>query len=169
MTMGDRIAVMNEGKLQQLDTPQNLYDHPGNRFVATFIGSPAMNVFPASVSNGTERLVLNAGDFTITVPASRAGRLKDRVGQNVMIGVRPEHIQTRQFAENVREDNTIKLPVELVEPLGSETLLHLKGPTDSIVAKVDPRTDVKAGDIAELTINLEHLHAFDPVSEEVLI
>lgn len=169
MTMGDRIAVMNEGRLQQLDTPQNLYDHPANRFVATFIGSPAMNVFSATVSNGADRLLLTAGDFRVTVPVSRAGRLKDRVGKDVMIGVRPEHIQTKQYAEDVRDDNTVKLPVELVEPLGSETLLHLKGPTDSIVAKVDPRTSVKAGEIAELTINLDHLHAFDPVSEEVLI
>jgi multiple sugar transport system ATP-binding protein len=168
MTMGDRIAVMNEGRLQQLDTPQNLYDFPSNRFVATFIGSPAMNVFPATVSNGTDRLVISAADFRVSVPASRAGRLQDRVGQDVMIGVRPEHIQTRQYAEDVREDNTVRMPVQLVEPLGSETLLHLKGPTDTIVAKVDPRTSIKAGEIAELTINLDHLHAFDPVTEDVL-
>ncbi|HUG15838.1 MAG TPA: sn-glycerol-3-phosphate ABC transporter ATP-binding protein UgpC [Thermomicrobiales bacterium] len=168
MTMGDRIAVMNEGRLQQLDTPQNLYDFPQNRFVATFIGSPAMNVFSATVSNGTDRITLDAGSFTIAVPASRSGRLMGRVGQDVMIGVRPEHIQVTQFAEDVREDNSIGLPVELVEPLGSETLLHLKGPKDSIVAKVDPRTNVRAGEVAELTINLDHLHAFDPVTEEVL-
>jgi multiple sugar transport system ATP-binding protein len=168
MTMGDRIAVMNAGELQQLDTPQNLYDRPANRFVATFIGSPAMNVFPAMVANGTNGVTVQAGEFRVTVPAARAERLKNRVGQEVMIGIRPEHIEMREFAENATDSNTVRLPVELVEPLGSETLLHLAGPSDTIVAKIDPRSRVRAGEVAELTIDLGHLHAFDPVTEQSL-
>jgi multiple sugar transport system ATP-binding protein len=168
MTMGDRIAVMSAGELQQLDTPQNLYDRPANRFVATFIGSPAMNVFPATVQNGASGVTVNAGDFKVTVPASRADRLKNRSGQEVMIGIRPEHIEMREFAENVSDSNTVRMPVELVEPLGSETLLHMRGPSDTIVAKIDPRSRIRPGEVAEVAINLDHLHAFDPVTEESL-
>jgi len=169
MTMGDRIAVMNVGQLQQTDTPQNLYDFPANRFVATFIGSPAMNVFPASVSSGDAGLAITAGDFRVEAPASRAERARDRVGQDVLVGIRPEHIQVSEFAENVSEGNTIKLTVDLVEQLGSETLLHLRGPSDEmIVARVDPRTRLSAGDVATLAVNTDQLHIFDPTTEEAL-
>jgi len=170
MTMGDRIAVMNTGQIQQLDTPQNLYDHPANRFVATFIGSPAMNVFPASISNGGSDVMITAGEFKVVIPPSRSGRVTSKVGQDVLVGVRPEHIQVKQFAEVVNDGNTIRMPVELVEPLGSETLLHLTGPVGStIVARVDPRTMLRAGDIAELAVNTEQLHAFDPATDLALM
>jgi multiple sugar transport system ATP-binding protein len=169
MTMGDRIAVMNTGQLQQLDTPQNLYDYPANRFVATFIGSPAMNVFPADVISDANGLRVSAADFQVSVPPERAERLRSLAGEQVLLGVRPEHIQVREYAEVVTEGNTIRMPVELVEPLGSETLLHLTGPDGMmIVARVDPRTTLRPGDVAELAVNTGHLHAFDPTTEEAL-
>ncbi len=169
MTMGDRIAVMNAGELQQLDTPQNLYDFPANRFVATFIGSPAMNVFPAIVADQASAPAITAGDFRVLVPSSRAERVRERAGQNVLVGIRPEHIQIVEYAEDANEGNTINLPVDLVEHLGSETLLHLRGPEDDIiVARVDPRSAVKAGDIAKLSVNTHQLHVFDPKTEVAL-
>ena len=169
MTMGDRIAVMNVGELQQIDTPQNLYETPANRFVATFIGSPAMNVFPASVANGSGGPSITAGEFRVEVPASRAERVRERAGQNVLVGIRPEHIQVVEFAEGVTEGNTISMPVDLVEHLGAETLLHLRGPEgDAIVARVDPRTKLTAGDIAKLAVNTNQLHVFDPATEQAL-
>jgi multiple sugar transport system ATP-binding protein len=165
MTMGDRIAVMNAGQLQQVDTPQNLYDRPANRFVATFIGSPAMNIFPASVANGVGVMVA-AENFRLSVPAERSERLSDRVGQDVLIGIRPEHFEVREFAERAEDSNTVRLPVELVEPLGAETMLHLTGPAGTtIVARVDPRTRLNAGDVAELAVDAQYLHAFDPATE----
>jgi multiple sugar transport system ATP-binding protein len=169
MTMGDRIAVMDAGELQQLDTPQNLYEFPANRFVATFIGSPAMNVFPASVANGSGGPSIAAGDFRVEVPASRAERVRERAGQDVLVGIRPEHIQVVEFAENVTDGNTVNMPVDLVEHLGSETLLHLRGPAgDMIVARVDPRTRLNAGDVAKLAVNTNQLHVFDPTTEQAL-
>jgi len=169
MTMGDRIAVMNAGELQQLDTPQNLYESPANRFVATFIGSPAMNVFPASVSNGTGGPSIAAGDFRVVVPESRSGRVRERAGQDVLVGIRPEDIQVIDFAENVHEGNTVSMPVDLVEHLGAETLLHLRGPGgEAIVARVDPRSTIQAGDVAKLAVNTERLHVFDPTTEVAL-
>jgi len=169
MTMGDRIAVMNAGELQQLDTPNNLYDSPANRFVATFIGSPAMNVFPATVANGSSGPTIAAGDFRVEVPASRAERVRERIGQDVLVGIRPEHIQVIEYAEDVSDGNTITLPVELVEHLGAETLLHMTGPTDEmIVARVDPRTTVSIGDTPKLVVNTNQLHVFDPETELAL-
>jgi multiple sugar transport system ATP-binding protein len=169
MTMGDRIAVMNVGVLQQLDTPQNLYDNPVNRFVATFIGSPAMNIFPATVEADGETLRVSAENFNVVIPPARAERLHAKIGETVLLGVRPEHIEVKEFAERVAADNCITLPVELVESLGSEVLLHLTGPDGEIVARVDPRSRYRAGDLAELAVTTESVHAFDPETEVALL
>ncbi|HMM42961.1 MAG TPA: TOBE domain-containing protein, partial [Thermomicrobiales bacterium] len=169
MTMGDRIAVMNAGQLQQLDTPQRLYDYPANRFVATFIGSPSMNVFPADVTSSDGRVVVSAEEFRLVLPPERAEGLHAYVGKQVLLGIRPEHMQVREFAETVHEGNIVSLPVELVEPLGSETLLHLAGPGgETLVSRADPRTTVRRGEQAEIVVDTYHIHAFDPVTEESL-
>lgn len=170
MTMGDRIAVMNVGMLQQLDTPTNLYNHPANQFVATFIGSPAMNVFPATVTRGEGGLAIQADGFKIAVPQERTGKLGDHIDQEVHVGIRPEDIEVTEFAENATATNTVRLPVELVEQLGSEVLLYLSGPNgEPLVARVDPRVRLHTGDVAEVAVNVNHLHAFDPASQETLI
>jgi multiple sugar transport system ATP-binding protein len=171
LTMGDRIAVMNAGILQQLDTPQNLYDKPKNQFVATFIGSPAMNIFPGTIvqSNGT--MSIHAGEgFNIPVPSGSVDALMAHKDQQLNIGIRPEDIEVVDYAENVHENNTVQLPVRIVEPLGAEIMLHLDGPgEDPIVARVDSRVRLRPGDIAKLAVNTDHLHAFDPQTEEALV
>ncbi len=169
MTMGDRIAVMNAGQLQQLDTPQHLYDHPANRFVATFIGSPSMNVFPADVSTNDGSVEVAADGFRLVLPPERGERLRPYIGKQILLGIRPEHMQVHEFAETVHEGNTVSLPVELVEPLGSETLLHLAGPGgETLVSRADPRTIVRRGETAEIAVDTQHVHAFDPETEESL-
>jgi multiple sugar transport system ATP-binding protein len=168
MTMGNRIAVMNLGIIQQLDTPENLYDRPANMFVATFIGSPAMNVFPAEVANGGEGIMLAFEGVKIRVPTARVGKLDSMVGQQVVAGVRPEHL-TLKNGMPAPEDATMTLPIDLVEPLGSETLLHLRAPGgESIVAKVEPTARLRAGDTVELVVDTDHIYAFDPQSEKAL-
>ncbi len=169
MTMGDRIAVMNAGQLQQLDTPQRLYDYPANRFVATFIGSPSMNVFPADVTSSDGGVVVSAEGFRLVLPPERAQRVRDYVGKQILLGIRPEHMQVREFAEAVHDGNVVTFPVELVEPLGSETLLHLAGPDgETLVSRADPRTTVRRGESVEIAVDTQHVHAFDPVTEESL-
>lgn len=170
MTMGDRIAVMNDGILQQLDSPQNLYDHPKNQFVATFIGSPAMNVFPGSISNGSGPIRIKAGDIEIALPKERGERLKSHIDKDVMVGIRPEDIEVVEYAENVTDGNVLQMPVKLVEPLGSEILLHLGGPKETtIVARVDPRVRLRPGDVAKVAVNTNRVHAFDPETEQAII
>jgi multiple sugar transport system ATP-binding protein len=168
MTMGNRIAVMNAGVLQQLDTPGNLYEHPANMFVATFIGSPAMNVLPAEVVSDGEGLMLAFEGTRIKVPASRVGQLDSVIGQKVIAGIRPEHLMLKNGAP-AAPGSTLKLPVDLVEPLGSETLLHLRAPGgESIVARVEPYAKVRVGDSVELIVENEHIHAFNAETEQSL-
>lgn len=166
MTMGHRIAVMNQGVLQQLDTPENLYDHPANLFVATFIGSPAMNIFPARVvvGDGTVRLV--AGDVTLEAAPEQRNRLAEYSGREVLVGIRPEDLIVQPGQVSV--DRQLRLPVEIVEPLGSETLVHLRGPAGTIIAKADPHVHFSVGELAAVTLKVEHLHAFDPQTELAL-
>jgi multiple sugar transport system ATP-binding protein len=169
MTMGHRIAVMRDGVLQQLDTPQNLYTNPANLFVATFIGSPAMNTFRAEAIRGDGGVRIVASGVDLLVPAHRAERLRKHIGHQVIVGIRPENFSLTNGEYGRKEGQTVKWPVDLVELLGPEQLVHLRGPDDQmIVARVGPADRVTAGEVTELFVDLEHVHAFDPGSEEAL-
>ena len=169
MTMGDRIAVMSRGVLQQLDTPQHLYDSPANLFVATFIGSPAMNVVPGTVVIDGETVTVRADGLELSLPPGRAARLAGWAGRDVLVGVRPEHIAV-PAAGGAVPGRGIRLPVELVEPLGSETLLHLLGPGGvTLVARVEPWFQPRPGEVVELEVDTTQLHAFDPATEQALV
>ncbi|MDP9375072.1 MAG: sn-glycerol-3-phosphate ABC transporter ATP-binding protein UgpC [Chloroflexota bacterium] len=129
MTMGDRIAVMKEGLLQQFDTPQTLYDNPANMFVAGFIGSPAMNFMQARIETDGEALYVAdavgaTSDFQLRVPREYERRIADLRGQQVIFGIRPENIELQEFAEPEWRDCVVPSRVEVLEPLGSEIQLH---------------------------------------------
>jgi multiple sugar transport system ATP-binding protein len=166
MTMGHRIAVMNHGVLQQLDTPQHLYDHPANLFVATFIGSPAMNIFQAGVRSSGDGVRIVAEGVDLLVPAHRSDRLRNYIDRDVFVGVRPEDFA---LSDGRTQGQIMRLPVELVEPLGSEQLVHMSGPDKQpIVARLEPRDPVRAGEVVEMAVDLDRLHAFDPETEVAL-
>jgi multiple sugar transport system ATP-binding protein len=167
MTMGDRIAVLRDGLLQQVDAPMTLYDSPANVFVATFIGSPSMNILRARVGGSSDGVFLETDGFRLPAPAPRAPELVERVGQELLLGIRPEHLETRELAENV--DATIQAGVEVAEPMGSEIVLHLRAGQDTVTARVDPRTRVAPGDVVELAVDLERIHLFDPDTEEAIL
>jgi multiple sugar transport system ATP-binding protein len=169
MTMGHRIAVMNQGELQQLDTPQNIYDNPANLFVATFIGSPAMNVFHAEVVRENGSVRIGAPGVDLLVPERRAGRLVNHLGKQVFVGIRPESFSLANGALGRKEGQTIKLPVDIVEPLGSEILAHLRAPDGQlIVARLDPNEKVRSSDVHEFVVDLALVHFFDIETEEAL-
>ncbi len=180
MTMGDRVAVLSRGALQQVDTPQNLYDHPVNLFVATFIGSPQMNVLKASFRRSDGGGVLQVGSQSIDVPESViAARpsLLDYDGRDVAVGLRPEHIEDAAVGGD--SAHVLQGNVEIREGLGSEVLLHVEinssgvgagdgGPavvspstTHTIVARVSTTTALKPGDTAQLAIRIDQIHLFD--------
>ena len=153
MTMGDRIAVMRNGLLQQVATPRDIYEKPANLYVASFIGSPTMNLIPVTLSGKTA----TASGFQIELPQS--------VGiEKGILGIRPEAL-----TDKMREDLTcLDLRVELVESLGSDQFVYGSSGGDSLIARVDPELRVQPGDRVRLGVEQRRLHLFDPVSERAL-
>lgn len=168
MTMGTRIAVMKEGVLQQLDTPQNLYDRPGNIFVAGFIGSPAMNFFDAKLVVSDEEVFVNAGSFRIKVPPDRVPPLKDYLGQEVIFGIRPENIHDREFAPPGITAQYVEALVEVTELMGNEVYVYLVSNGNSFIARVDPRTSARPGRRLGVAFDMGTIHIFDRKTEKAI-
>jgi multiple sugar transport system ATP-binding protein len=163
MTMGDRIAVMRDGLLKQVGTPQELYDHPDNVFVAGFIGSPAMNF----ATTRTEGADLMLGNAKLSLSGAAAKAAADRpAGSELLIGFRPEHLDVADGRGEV-----VKIPakVDVVEYLGNEELIHAQTEGNEIVALIPSERMVKAGEQIELAVPLDKLHVFDPESELALV
>jgi multiple sugar transport system ATP-binding protein len=167
MTMGDRIAVMRDGVLQQLDTPQGVYDRPSNLFVAGFIGSPAMNMLRMQVVSDGLDVSLVAGGVTLPAPGHLKDLLRSRHGGEVVIGIRPEDL--REESPSGQEMAVLTARVEVVEPLGSDAYLNITTGDFNLVARVNGRTLARPGDVASLGVDLQHVHAFDPQSESNLM
>jgi multiple sugar transport system ATP-binding protein len=169
MTMGDRIVVMRDGVVQQVDTPLNLYEKPRNLFVAGFIGSPAMNFIEATLAQKDGRLVVDAGSFAMAVPADLAPHARDWLGRKVIFGIRPEDIQDRAFARDAAPDTTLRAMVDVHEPLGSDVILYLSTGPHVIVARVDAHSEARMGHETEVVFNMRRMHLFDPQTHEAII
>lgn len=165
MTMGDRIAVMSDGLLQQIDTPRNLYNYPGNIFVAGFIGSPSMNFFDATLVGEEGKLFVDTGDFRVHVPEDRRQPYNNYVGKEVIFGMRPENLHAPQFAPPGIDAAPIEGTVEVVELLGHELHLYVNSGKNSMVATVDTRLQVNAGNQTQLVMDMHHMHLFDKATE----
>ena len=163
MTMGDRIAVMRDGILQQIDTPENLHAHPANVFVAGFIGSPAMNFFPAKVTGSADAPVADAGFFHMPLDRRGAGV----IGKDVLVGIRPEDIDAGALAAQ-NGHLPVDTKVEVVEFLGNEFQLHLSAGGQTFVARVDTRTQTQPGASLRVGFDKAKLHVFDKESEEAI-
>ncbi|HLJ08908.1 MAG TPA: sn-glycerol-3-phosphate ABC transporter ATP-binding protein UgpC [Acidimicrobiia bacterium] len=172
ITMADRVAVMRDGTLQQLDAPAVLYDDPVNRFVAGFIGSPAMNVVTArlAAADGGTRVVASFGGHRLVVPEAVLARRPGAGavvagGGDVALGVRPEDIEDAEFVPGAGPDELLEVTVDLAEPLGAETIVHFDAaPGAPFTARLSPRSTVRAGRPVKLAVDVERLHLFDPVS-----
>jgi len=159
MTLGDRIAVMNRGAVQQVDAPRALYDRPANRFVATFIGSPAMNMI-----NGTiERGVFHTATGALAFDAPGLGTYENN---GVTLGVRPEHLVPTSSGRAPARAAIIRTRVELIEPLGSEVLLHVRSADGELTARVAPDITPPIGAEIDLALDLDHVHYFDPATDQ---
>jgi multiple sugar transport system ATP-binding protein len=158
MTMGNRIAVMNQGRIQQLGTPLDLYDHPANVFVATFIGTPPMNLIQTTVSEGGQKL--SSSKFVLPVPQSLRSLTQGKDGQKIIVGIRPENILDADRPAR-GEITRLQAEVEIAEPLGHEVVVHARIGDDLVVAKLDPHHIPRMGDKVELIIELETMHLFD--------
>jgi multiple sugar transport system ATP-binding protein len=168
MTMGDRIVVMSAGVVQQVDTPQNLYEHPDNLFVAGFIGSPAMNFLPVKV-NGDGRAALRGEGFEVPVSERLLAEAGTHPGQQVLMGIRPEDLKDARFPG--REGlPKLRVRVEVVENLGSEILVYVDVGGKMLTSRMDPRSkDIQPGQTIEIAVDTNHIHLFDPTSQKALV
>jgi len=168
MTMASRIAVINKGILQQVDTPQHLYDFPDNLFVAGFIGSPAMNFFPATFQKEDGKLFIDAKSFRVNLPADRYDTFQPYVGKAVTFGLRPEDIYNPNFIAPGIVPEPVEAEVDVVELMGNEILTYLKNGEHSFVARVDPRSRLQAGNKVQMVFNMANIHIFDAESERAI-
>ncbi len=162
MTMGTRIAVMNEGLLQQVGSPQILYDTPINRFVAGFIGSPSMNFVDVTIEGtGESAKLVGPADWSIPLPVRYRDAAQSRAGKAAVAGFRPEHIDIGEAGPGL---GAFRARADVVEYLGNEELLHISAAGQDVVAIVDSEHRVRPGDIVNLVLPLEKLHLFDSES-----
>jgi|688.fasta_scaffold51295_2 multiple sugar transport system ATP-binding protein len=166
MTMASRIAVMRDGVLQQIDTPQQLYNHPHNVFVAGFIGSPSMNFFDATIVENDGKLEVNTGGFRLAVPEQKASEWRQFKGREVIFGIRPEDMHAKPFVAPGILESDMKAKVDVVELMGNEIYLYMMTKDEkSFIARVDPRVESRRGDEVDLAVNMANAHIFDPKSE----
>jgi multiple sugar transport system ATP-binding protein len=166
MTLGDRVVVMRDGLVQQVGEPLELYNEPANRFVAGFLGSPAMNFATVKVNQDNGVIwAANAG-MQIKAPPEYADRLGRYVGQEVTLGIRPEDLHVASVADPT--ELGFDVVVEVVEKLGSEILLDVAAGPDTMVASVEPNVRAKIHDRLRLALNPAGLHFFDMHSEAAI-
>ena len=170
MTMGDRIAVMKDGVLQQCAAPMEIYAHPVNVFVAGFIGTPSMNFIPAIVRAGGSGHVIDCGGFSVAGPPSQADVLAAWAGKPVIFGVRPSDVFDKRLRNPIEatDGNTVRTQVDVSEPMGDIITLYLTAGTHSFVATVDAETQAKDGQALDVVFDLDKTHLFDPDTERAL-
>jgi multiple sugar transport system ATP-binding protein len=165
MTMGDRILVLKDGVLQQIDSPRKLYEDPQNVFVAGFIGSPSMNFFEATIVGEEGKLWADVGDFRVPIPADRRSGFDSYLGKEVIFGIRPEHIHAADFTPANINAAPVLATVEVVELLGHELHLYLDSGQNSFVATVDTRLAPQMGQELNLVFDMDQMHLFDKTTE----
>ena len=169
MTMGDRIVVMKDGIIQQVDTPMNLYQKPENLFVAGFIGSPSMNFLKATVNLENEKYYLAGNGFKVVIPGGMAQQLAAYRDKEVIFGIRPENIYDEVIALETYNHSTIRVKIEVVELLGAETILYMALGDNVVVARVSSQNSYRIGDEVVLALNMNYMHIFDLVTEKTIV
>ena len=166
MTLGDRVVVMKDGVVQQVGEPMALYSRPANRFVAGFIGSPAMNFAEVTIAESGGWLWAEASGIRIKVPPASADGMRPHTGRRATLGVRPEALRLANGSDP--PEYVFDATVDVVEPLGSEILLNITAGTHALVARVDPSVTVKMHERVRLAFNPERLHFFDHATEAAI-
>ena len=169
MTLGTRIVVMKDGVIQQVDTPQNLYDLPCNMFVAGFIGSPQMNFIDATIAKKGNNYTLNFDKYEVPIPADKCagGKLDAYIGKEVCFGIRPEHVHDEEEELN-KAEMQFDANVDVTELMGAEIYLYVNIAGQPVTARVAPTSKSKVGDKIKICFNLDKLHIFDKDTEQVI-
>ncbi len=165
MTMGDRICVMELGVIKQVDTPLNLYKRPKNKFVAGFIGSPAMNIVEAKITQLGDELYAETPNIKLRLPKEKADKVRNYVGKEVWFGLRPEDIGSHETHPN-EKDNYIRAQVFVVEQMGNEVFVYFSPGKNQYIARLDSGVNVKSGEEYKLWFDMTKCHIFDKETEE---
>ncbi len=171
MTMATRIVVMKDGLIQQVDTPQNLYDSPVNLFVAGFIGTPQMNFINCTLDKRADGVYLAFGSNSVKLPENKANaeELRDYIGKEVIAGIRPECIHDDEAYLRAMPDAIVECDVEVTELMGAEIYLYLVTDETNLVARVSPRSKTRAGDIINVAFDMTRVHIFDKDTERCIL
>ncbi|MDB5085683.1 MAG: glycerol-3-phosphate transporter ATP-binding protein [Bacilli bacterium] len=170
MTMGDRIVVMKDGLIQQVATPQEIYNFPANIFVASFIGAPAMNFLNGTLSEEGGKIFFNTKDMKVLVPEGKHNQLKESglVGQEIIFGIRPENISDQEMLIASHPEATVRATVEVTELLGAEMFLYLTCGGQNLTARVDARTGYRVGDTITFGYDMNKCHVFNKDTEQAI-
>lgn len=169
MTMGDKIVVMKDGIIQQISGPLSLYDKPKSKFVAGFIGSPSMNFLNCKIVEKNNVLYLKETGFLLKIPTELTSILEKYINKSVIFGIRPEDIYDKIYSAAANNDNTARVGIDVVEPMGSETFLYLLLGGQKLIARVQPQNRAKAGQDIDIVFNLQKMHIFDEKTGETII
>jgi multiple sugar transport system ATP-binding protein len=162
MTMGDRICVLDAGRIMQVDTPLALYERPANRFVATFVGSPGMNMLRGRLAKEHETYCFVSGGMTLTLPADKADKVKLYTNKDIELGIRPEHILDRRT--DTQADNIVRGTVLLIEIMGNEIIVHVDVAGQTVIGRLDAHAPVAHGAEHEFILDMRYSHFFDTES-----
>ncbi|MDO8683247.1 MAG: sn-glycerol-3-phosphate ABC transporter ATP-binding protein UgpC [Armatimonadota bacterium] len=170
MTMGDRIVVMRDGLVQQVDAPLGLYNKPVNMFVAGFVGSPSMNFLNVKLEYDGD-IYINGGCFRVKAPIENTEKLQRYIGKEVVFGIRPEDIFDKEIAGMIKPspDNTANATVDVMEPMGPIVSAYLTCGSHSMIATIDAETQMKEGQEVEVVFDMSKTHLFDKDTEETLM
>ncbi|NNF99151.1 MAG: sn-glycerol-3-phosphate ABC transporter ATP-binding protein UgpC [Desulfobacteraceae bacterium] len=168
MTMGDRICVMELGRIKQVDTPTNLYRYPANTFVAGFIGSPSMNIVSARLNFDGDTCYVDSQNLHLRIPDDIGKKVRQYDGKAIYFGIRPEHIHARETNPEAA-DNFFNMEVSVVENMGNEVYLYFTPGNSQYIARIDPDIPVRSGDSHEMWLDTNYIHLFDGETKENLI
>lgn len=169
MTMGDRIAVMKDGQLQQVADPITIYDRPKNKFVAGFIGSPPMNFMQGRIIKKEGRMYFDEGKFQVKVVEDMHSKLTPYLGKDVFLGVRSEDIYDKLFVSEAPPENIVRVNCEVYEPMGSEVYLYLNTGRHTFIARVGAHDKPKVNQAMDVVFDMSKVHFFDKGTEETII
>ena len=161
MTMGNRIVVMKDGLVQQVDTPDTVYNNPVNKFVGGFIGSPSMNFIDCKIVRRDDDWVAQTGGFELKIPDQYAPKAEKYLDNQVTLGIRPEHLTDSASIQNPDPKSSFRASIRVIESAGSEKLVHIRNQDDTLVAKLDPHVRLRVGDVIDFTARMDSAHIFD--------
>jgi len=165
MTMGTRIAVMKDGLLQQIDSPQALYDTPTNVFVAGFIGSPSMNFMEATLVERDGKVAVDCKDFILEVSGDKANTYRQYLGKEIIFGIRPEDTHDHEYTPPGITRALVEVRVDVTELMGNEVVVYLVAGSSQFLGRFDPRTGARVGNTMQVALNMDRMHIFDKQTE----